>query len=86
MQFRVILKPPHFWRGVLISQQGKYSAYSKLCRQGSVCMGGFMRISNVDKILAYAKYIVWFGLVLWHINHCRLFNAKSSLDIYIKCI
>ena len=19
----------------------------------------------------------WFGLVLWHINHCRLFNAKS---------
>ena len=21
--------------------------------------------------------IDWFGLVLWHINHCRLFNAKS---------
>ena len=20
-----------------------------------------------------------FGWVLWHINHCRLFNAKSSL-------
>ena len=20
---------------------------------------------------------VWFGLVLWHINHCRLFNVKS---------
>ena len=19
----------------------------------------------------------WFDLVLWHINHCRLFNAKS---------
>ena len=19
---------------------------------------------------------VWFGLLLWHINHCRLFNAK----------
>ena len=27
-----------------------------------------------------------FGLVLWHINHCRLFNAKSSLYIYIKYI
>ena len=26
------------------------------------------------------------GLVLWHINHCRLFNAKSSLYIYIKYI
>ena len=28
--------------------------------------------------------LVW--LVLWHINHCRLFNAKSSLYIYIKYI
>ena len=25
-----------------------------------------------------------FGWVLWHINHCRLFNAKSFLYIYIK--
>ena len=31
-------------------------------------------------------YLVWFSLVLWHINHCRLFNAKSSLYIYIKYI
>ena len=23
--------------------------------------------------------LLWFGSVLWHINHCRLFNAKSSL-------
>ena len=22
---------------------------------------------------------MWFGWVLWHINHCRLFNAISSL-------
>ena len=29
---------------------------------------------------------VWFGLVLRHINHCWLFNAKSSLNIYIKYI
>ena len=28
--------------------------------------------------------LVWFGLVLWYINHCRLFHAKSSLYIYIK--
>ena len=27
-----------------------------------------------------------FGLVLWHINHCRLFNAKSFLYIDIKYI
>ena len=30
--------------------------------------------------------LVWLGWVLWHINHCRLFNAKSSLYIYIKYI
>ena len=30
--------------------------------------------------------MVSFGLVLWHINHCRLFNAKFSLYIYIKYI
>ena len=28
--------------------------------------------------------LTWFGLVLWHINHYRLFNAKSFLYIYIK--
>ena len=26
--------------------------------------------------------MIWFGWVLWHINHCRLFNAKSCF-IYI---
>ena len=25
-----------------------------------------------------------FGLVLWHINHYRSFNAKSFLYLYIK--
>ena len=30
--------------------------------------------------------MISFGLILWHINHYRLFNAKSSLYIYIKYI
>ena len=30
--------------------------------------------------------LIWFGWVIWHINHCRLFNAKSSLYIYIRYI
>ena len=30
--------------------------------------------------------MIWLGWVLWHINHGRLFNAKSSLYIYIKYI
>ena len=36
---------------------------------------GFMNVS-----------LVWFCLVLWHINHCWLFNAKSSLYIFIRYI
>ena len=35
--------------------------------------------------------VIWFsfdlfGLVLCHINHCRLFNVKSFLYVYIKYI
>ena len=30
--------------------------------------------------------MIWFGWFLWHINHCRLFNAKSTVHIYIKYI
>ena len=30
------------------------------------------------------KDVFGFGLVLWHINHCRLFNGKSSLFIYTR--
>ena len=34
----------------------------------------------------YLIYIVLLGWVLWHINHCRLFNAEYLLYIYIKSI
>ena len=30
--------------------------------------------------------MIWFGWVLWHIKHCWLFNAKSSLYIYFQYI
>ena len=30
--------------------------------------------------------MIWFGWVLLHINHCRLFHDTSSLYIYIKYI
>ena len=30
--------------------------------------------------------MIWFSWVLWHINHYKLFNAKSSLYLYIKYI
>ena len=28
--------------------------------------------------------MIWLGWFLWHINHCRLFNIKSFLFIYMK--
>ena len=28
--------------------------------------------------------MIWFGRVSWHMNYCRLLNAKSSLYIYIE--
>ena len=34
----------------------------------------------------YDKRFLRFGLVLWHINHCRSFDAKSCLYINIKYI
>ena len=30
--------------------------------------------------------MIWFGRVFWHINHCRLFDARSFIYIYIKYI
>ena len=41
-----------------------------------------------NPVYTYISYIymIWLGWVLWHINHCRLFNARSSLDIYITYI
>ena len=43
-------------------------------------------ITNPFYICIYKICMIWFGWVLWHINHCRLFNAKSSLYKYIKYI
>ena len=30
----------------------------------------------------YEEFVVLFGSVLWHINHCGLFNAKCCLYTY----
>ena len=30
--------------------------------------------------------MIWFGLVLWHINNCWSFNARFFLCVYIKYI
>ena len=58
-----------------------------------ICFGWFYGVSTIvgylmpNPLYTYILIIydlVW--LVLWRINYCRLFNAKSSLYIYIKYI
>ena len=39
---------------------------------------------SIHEMMTRVRHSFRFGLVLWHINHCRLFNAKSFLYIYIK--
>ena len=47
----------------------------------------YFYIFDIKKILTIEKNFQFkFCLVLWHINRCRLFNAKSLLYIYIKYI
>ena len=38
--------------------------------------------SMPNPLYTYIKYIICFGWVLWHINHCKLFNA-NILNTYI---
>ena len=45
---------------------------------------GYSTPNHLYTYVLNIKDLLWFGLVLWHINHSRLFNAKSSLYIYIK--
>ena len=38
---------------------------------------GFQKWNEINDTSILSIDIVWFSLVLWHINHCRLFNTKS---------
>ena len=49
---------------------------SLLCRRyDSSCMQMYMYYVAIQRYM-----------LLWHINHCRLFNAKFSLYLHIRCI
>ena len=47
---------------------------------------GYLMPNNFYTNVLNMYDLAWFGLVLWHVNHCRLFNAKSSLYICVKYI
>ena len=47
---------------------------------------GYLMPNPLRTHLLNIQDLVWFRFVLWNINHCRLFNAESSLYMYIKYI
>ena len=59
-----------------------------MCVHIYLCMYVCMYVSFLHLCLtAYQpSWVIWLDLVLWHINHYRLFNAKSGLYIYIRYI
>ena len=45
-----------------------------------------LRVFTISSLFCLAFGLIWFGCVLWHINHCCLFNAKSCFYVTMKCI
>ena len=80
--------PPRYEQDVIraISKQSTAGLNSKfsvqtVCQTNAkeLCLSQYLPIAEVDnKCIG----LVLFGWVLWHINHCRLFKAKSSLYMY----
>ena len=48
---------------------------------------GWLVFYDISTLVGYSMpnpIFIWFGLVLWDINHYWLFKAKSCFYIYIK--
>ena len=48
---------------------------------------GYLMPNPVNSYILNIYDLVWFGLVLWHINHCRLFNPVHTyiLNMLYNC-
>ena len=67
---------------IFSSRYGKNTEF--ICVQGIMCiMQVIISVLTSDKFLANSAGLGW---VLWHINPCRLFNARCFLYIYFKYI
>ena len=53
---------------------------SDLARTRGRCTWDKRRATQIKK----KTCLIWVGLVLWHINRCWLFNAKSCFYIHIE--
>ena len=87
-QFRIGLVLWHINPSRLFNSKSSLYMYIRYIRFGLVWFKGIS--TTVGYLMPNPLYTyilnIWFGWVLWHINHCRLLNAKSSLYINIKYI
>ena len=60
----------HRWRKYIVNCKDCTKKKKHFVAENLLCLMGLVEI----------------GLVLWHINHCRLLNTKFSLYMYIKNI
>ena len=60
--------------------------FSPQCTHSRIWIGDFILSRLTMGVVNICCYLVWFCLVLWHINHFRSFNTKSSLYIHIEYI
>ena len=83
----VLLRINHCWLFNAKSSLYLYIRYIWFGLVGFYGVSTFVVYSMPNPLYTYILNIydlVWFGLVLWHINHCRLFNVKFSLYMYIR--
>ena len=59
----------------------KYIWFGLVGFYGISTIVGYLMPNPIYTYISNIYGLVWFGRVLWHINHCRLFNAKSCLYI-----
>ena len=63
----------------------RYIWFGLLGFYGITTIVGYLMPNPLYTYILNIYDLVWLGF-LWHNNHCRLFNVKSSLYIYIKYI
>ena len=69
---------------ILLSSTRSIGYYILIDFNGMSTQWSYFMLWGQGIVFIVRSYLQLFGLVLWHINHSRLFNANSSLYVYIK--
>ena len=83
-QTRILDNRLYYTRKIELHRKGKKSRTVHITPIVICPSGSEISVLITARKVHYSKMGKVPTTVLWHINHCRLFNAKSSLYIYIK--